>query len=218
VVDHFLEIIEPWLAPARTLIDVGAGYGRLAVPLAERLEWVTAVEPSEGMRAFIPDVDNMTVIASGWADAEVQPADLVVCSHVLQAIPDPVPFLAKLDASATEAVFVVLRDGPMNHPMEQIAGEALPREPGLRDAFNVLRQMEIVPDLTFWRLPAVHSFASLDQAAEICSDRLGPLWRETDGRAWLEANLRPGDSGTDLVWDGGWTTVGALRWRPGERG
>jgi len=50
--------MEPYLAPRKTLIDAGAGAGRHAVPLAERLEWVTAVEPSEGMRAEIPHVDR----------------------------------------------------------------------------------------------------------------------------------------------------------------
>ena len=49
--DEFLQVLEPYLSPSKTLIDVGAGTGRHATPLAERLEWVTAVEPSEGMRA-----------------------------------------------------------------------------------------------------------------------------------------------------------------------
>ncbi len=41
-----LEVLEPFLSPQKTLIDVGAGTGRHATPLASRLEWVTAVEPS----------------------------------------------------------------------------------------------------------------------------------------------------------------------------
>src|SRR5439155_1515201 len=73
-VDDFLKVLEPYLSPRKTLIDVGAGAGRHATPLAERLEWVTAVEPSEGMRSHIPTRDNMTVIASSWEDAEVRAA------------------------------------------------------------------------------------------------------------------------------------------------
>ena len=64
--DAFLHFLEPWLGPRRTLIDVGAGTGRHAAPLAERLDWVTVVEPSQGMRDRIPQVDNMTVIGSAW--------------------------------------------------------------------------------------------------------------------------------------------------------
>ena len=82
-VDDFLAVVAPYTSPRKTLIDVGAGAGRHALPLAERLEWVTAVEPSEGMRAQIPPRDNMTVIASTWEEAEVAPADLIICAHVI---------------------------------------------------------------------------------------------------------------------------------------
>src|SRR5260370_10297162 len=60
--DDFLRVVEPYASPRKTLIDAGAGAGRQAVAIAERLEWVTAVEPSEGMRAHIPPRDNITVI------------------------------------------------------------------------------------------------------------------------------------------------------------
>ncbi len=90
--DDFLRVVEPYASPRKTLIDAGAGAGRHAVALAERLEWVTAVEPSEGMRAQIPPRDNMTVIASTWQDAEVATADLVISCHVLYGIEEPVPF------------------------------------------------------------------------------------------------------------------------------
>src|SRR5439155_13551748 len=49
--EPLLGVMEPWLQPHRTAIDVGAGTGRHAAPLARRLDWVTAVEPSEAMRA-----------------------------------------------------------------------------------------------------------------------------------------------------------------------
>src|SRR6266571_2261013 len=108
-VDDFLKVLEPYLSPRKTLIDVGAGAGRHAIPLAERLEWVTAVEPSEGMRAHMPAIPNLTVVASAWEDAEVAPADLVICCHVLYGVADVVPFIEKLERSARERVFIMLR-------------------------------------------------------------------------------------------------------------
>src|SRR6266702_3128245 len=95
--DEFLRVVEPYISPRKTLIDVGAGAGRHAVPLAEKLEWVTAVEPSEGMRAHLPALPNLTVVASAWEDAEVAPADLVICRHVLYGVADVVPFVEKLE-------------------------------------------------------------------------------------------------------------------------
>src|SRR2546430_8564393 len=115
-VDDFLKVLEPYLSPRKTLIDVGAGAGRHATPLAERLEWLTAVEPSAGMRSHIPTRDNMTVIASSWEDAEAAPADLVICSHRRQWVTDPVPFINKLEWSARDHVFVMIRDGHLPLP------------------------------------------------------------------------------------------------------
>jgi SAM-dependent methyltransferase len=211
--DAFLRFLEPWLGPRRTLIDVGAGTGRHAVPLAARLDWVTAVEPSQGMRDRIPHADNMTVIASGWLDAEPAPADLVICVHVLYGVPDPVPFIEKLERSARERVFVVLRDSGHPHPADLYAGPRHGREPGLRDCFLLLRQLGVAPDVAMFTYPESHRFASLEEAAEECRQVLGRLWDEREGRAWLEENLRPEGDGS-LVHPGAEVTAGAVHWKP----
>jgi SAM-dependent methyltransferase len=142
--ETLLGVLEPWLDKRKTLIDVGAGTGRHAVPLAARLDWVTAVEPSDAMRALIPPLDNLTVVASSWEDAEVAPADLVICSHVLYAVPEPVPFIEKLEKAARERVFIFLRDEPGTHEGET-------RQPRLQDLYNLLRQTGVAPDLTVVR-------------------------------------------------------------------
>ena len=177
--DAFLRVLDPWLGPRRTLIDVGAGTGRHTVPLARRLDWVTAVEPSQGMRDRIPDADNLTVIASAWMDAEPAPADLVICVHVLYDVAVPVPFIEKLEASARERVFIALRDSGHPHPAELYAGPRLGREPGLRDCFLLLRQLGVAPDVAMFSYPESHRFASLDQAAEECRQILGRLWESS---------------------------------------
>lgn len=211
--DPFLDFLEPWLSPSRTLIDVGAGTGRHVHPLARRLDWVTAVEPSQAMRDLIPPADNVTVIASGWLDADPAPADLVTCVNVLYPIADAVPFLRKLEQSARERVFVVLRDSPSHHPAEQLAGPGRMREPRLRDAFLLLRQLDVAPDVHLYRVPAFFRFESLEAAVEDCRLRLGPLWEETAGRAFLDGRLRPADDGT-VVFDAGELTSGVLHWTP----
>src|SRR2546429_9863274 len=48
--DAFLRVLDPWLGPRRTLIDVGAWTGRHPVPLALRPDSVTAAEPALGTR------------------------------------------------------------------------------------------------------------------------------------------------------------------------
>ena len=208
--------MEPYLAPRKTLIDAGAGAGRHAVPLAERLEWVTAVEPSDGMRAEIPHVDNMTVIASTWQDAEVAPADIVICCHVLYGIDEPVPFIAKLQASARDRVFIMLRQGPVPHPATELRRRLLGTPdlpvPQFSDLFMLLTQMGIAPDVTFIRYQVVNRYADVDEAMTDCRMLIGDGWDEARARTLLEEMLtRDGD---DLVIDSGMALAGIAHWQP----
>jgi SAM-dependent methyltransferase len=211
--DWFTEFLEPWLRPTATLLDVGAGTGRYASPLAGRLDWVTAVEPSQAMREHIAPADNMTVIGSSWEDAEPAPADLVICVHVLYPIAEVRPFLEKLDRSARERVFVVLRDSPHTHPGEVLARPGRAREPWLRDCHLLLRQMGMRPDVHLTTYTNRYRYESLESAVELCRSHVGLAWDEASGRAWLEANLRPDEDGT-LVYEGGELTAGVLHWTP----
>jgi hypothetical protein len=214
--DEFLRVVDPYLSPRKTLIDAGAGAGRHAVPLSERLEWVTAVEPSEGMRAKIPPRDNMTVIASTWEDAEVAPADLVICCHVLYGVADPAPFITKLDRSARERVFVMLRESDLPHPAAAIRarllGDAWPRLPRFSDLFMLLIQMGIAPDVSFLSYPILTRYSDLDEALIDARSMVGEGWDEAVGRPMLEELLtRDGD---ELVFDGGMVLSGVAHWRP----
>jgi SAM-dependent methyltransferase len=215
-VDEFLDVVARYASPRKTLIDVGAGAGRHAVPLAEQLEWVTAVEPSEGMRAHIPPRDNMTVIASTWEDAEVASADLVICCHVLYGVGEPVPFITKLDRAARERVFVMMREGPMPHPAATIRARMLggegPGVPQFSDLFMLLMQMGIAPDVTFIRYPVFNRYSDIDEALADSRALVGEGWDEACGRAMLEEMLVR--DGGELVFDSGVALSGVAHWRP----
>lgn len=214
--DEFLAVVDGYLSPRTTVIDAGAGTGRHAVPLAGRAEWVTAVEPSEGMRAQMEPRDNMTVVASTWEDAEVAPADIVICSHVLYGVADVVPFIAKLDRSARERVFIMLRESELPHPATSIRkitrGESGPRMPRFSDLFMLLLEMGIAPDVSFLRYPMATRYSGMDEAIADCRAMLGEDWDETTGRAVLEDILR--HDGDDLVFDGGTALSGVAHWQP----
>jgi hypothetical protein len=215
-VDEFLEVLEPYLSPRKTLIDVGAGAGRHAEPLARRLEWVTAIEPSEGMRARIPPRDNITVVASTWEDADVAPADLVICSHVLYGVAEPVPFLEKMNRSARERVFVMIRESELPHPAatlrRQLVGDAGPRLPRFSELFMLLVQMGIAPDVSFLRYEVQSRYADLDEAVADVRALFGDGWDDARGRAALIELLRR--DGDDYVYDGGTVLSGVAHWKP----
>lgn len=214
--DHFLDALEPYLGPNKTLIDVGAGAGRHAVPLSDRLEWVTAVEPSEGMRSLIASRSNMTVVASAWMEADVAPADLVICAHVLYGIEDVVPFVAKMAASARERVFILMRDAQLKHPAMELwetrMGKPRIRMPQFSDLFMLLRAMGIAPNVSWITYPSAERYADLDDAVSDCRLHLGSLWDETSGRAFLKQRLVK--QGDDLVYDRGDTLAGIAHWQP----
>lgn len=214
--DQFLSVVEPYVSPRKTLIDAGAGAGRHAVPLAGKLEWVTAVEPSEGMRAQLPALPNLTVVASSWEDAEVAPADLVICSHVLYGVADVVPFVEKLERSARERVFIMLREGPVPHPAnalrDTMAGGPLPPITRFSDLFMVLIQMNVRPDVTFIRYPVINRYSSFEEAVADCRPLFGDGWDESGAGTRLEQMLvRDGD---ELVYDGGESVSGIAHWQP----
>lgn len=214
--DEFLNVLEPYLSPRKTLIDVGAGAGRHALPLAEKLEWVTAVEPSEGMRAQIPPRDNMTVVASTWEDAAVAPADLVICCHVLYGIEEPLSFITKMERSARERVFIMLREVPLLHPAvvvrERMVGGNEPPVPRFTDLFMLLVQSGIAPEVNFIRYPISHRYAGIDEALADCRALVGEGWDEPRARAILREVLS--EDGGELVFDGGMTLAGIAHWQP----
>lgn len=213
--DPFLEFLEPWLTPARTALDVGAGTGRHAAPLADRLDWVTVVEPSDGMRARIPARDNMTVIASDWMDAEPQRADLVICSHVLYGVEDVVPFLAKLEAHARERVFVYLREGQTDRPVDRAWarwGPPRPRMPELGDLLAVLAEMGVEPQVEHIAYTVNIAFPDLETAVEEVRSGLGEHWPAEGGPEFVASLLEP--AGDALVYRGRDMRSGVVHWAP----
>lgn len=215
-VEEFLGVLEPYLSPRKTLIDVGAGAGRHSIPLAARLEWVTAVEPSEGMRAQIPPRDNMTVVASTWEDAEVAPADLVICSHVLYGVADPVPFIDKMNRAARDRVFVMMRETELPHAgaevRRRVLGDSGPRMPRFSDLFNLVLQMGFAPDVHYFSYPISHRYSTMEEAVDDSRTMFGAGWDDSRGRGLLEVILRR--DGDELVYDGGTALTGVAHWQP----
>ncbi|MCH9017442.1 MAG: class I SAM-dependent methyltransferase, partial [Chloroflexi bacterium] len=102
LVDHLRRVI----ALGQVVLDVGAGGGRLALPLALDAQKVIAVEPSPSMCRVLResatefDVLNVEVVESGWLEADVPRADVAICAHVLYVIQDIEAFVRKMEENA----------------------------------------------------------------------------------------------------------------------
>ena len=155
--DPVLNALFAALSPDATVLDVGGGAGRYALPLATRARHVTVVEPSEDSveqlqtRAAEAGLSNITVINEAWEDAEAPSADMVLCSLVLHHVADAAPFVTRMQQHATGSVVVVEMmetPGALEIPFyERVHGSAPTPLPGLPDVLNLLWAMDIYPDV-----------------------------------------------------------------------
>ena len=142
------------------VLDVGGGAGRLALPLATRARHVTVVDPSEDSvellktRMTEAGLTNVTVINEPWEDADVPPADVVLCSLVLHHQLEAASFVERLQEHARDRVVVVemmQTPGAVYRPFqERVYGEAITPLPGIPMLLALLWEMEIFPDVSMF--------------------------------------------------------------------
>lgn len=135
--DAVLEALRGLVRPAETVLDIGAGGGRYALPLALHAREVIAVEPSEGMRAVLREgmeahgIANVRVVAEAWPCADAPAADVALIAHVGYDVEAIGPFLEAMEAAAARLCVAVLFSRPppsrADPFWEAIHGE--PREP-----------------------------------------------------------------------------------------
>lgn len=217
--DPLVQRILREIEPHHTVMDVGAGGGRLSLPISMHCKQVVAVEPSASMGSILQEEakktgrDNVSLVTSTWEEAEVEPADVVLCVQVLYTVKDIVPFISKLVAHAREKVLVVLYENPphsqANPLWPGVHGQQRLRLPSLRELMQVLWEMGIYPDLEMQPPQEPRGFESRERALEQMRPRL-MVETGSDGERRLEAVL------TDLLHeeDGRFKIRGLPAFRP----
>jgi hypothetical protein len=112
-----LEVLRFLVRPGETLVDIGAGGGRYALPLSLVAREVIALEPSEGMLAVLREgmtehgITNVRAIQGRWpeiaADLDLT-ADVALIAHVGYDIEAICPFLDAMEAAARRLCVAVL--------------------------------------------------------------------------------------------------------------
>ncbi len=119
--DPTLDALLALARPGDTWLDIGAGAGRYALPLALRVREVVAVEPSDGMRAALAElmaehgIANVRSIADRWPPTPGSPGDglagdVALIAHLGYDIESIGPFLDAMERAADRACAAVLMD------------------------------------------------------------------------------------------------------------
>lgn len=183
--DPLMDLIRPLVGPNSSVLDVGAGAGRHVLPLAPLVSRVVAVEPSPAMRAQLEVVvaeaglKNVEIIESSWPTDQVDPADLVICSHVAYFVTEIEPFLRRIDHVNRGRAFVVLRhvqrEVAILDLFERIWHEPRSPEPSFVDLFGVAAQLGLFPNVKTISFPIVAGFKSIEDALPMVrADLLNP--------------------------------------------
>jgi SAM-dependent methyltransferase len=171
------------------VLDIGAGPGTLAIPLAPHVKEVIAVEPGRGMadileaRAMEQGLKNVGCIRKRWEDIDVNndpgaPYDLVIASLSL-TMHDIREALAKMDAAASGTVSLFwFADMPFWEQMYADLWGPLhgsPYYPGPKAdcLFAVLYQMGIHADVEMLPLQKEYRFETRDEMQAFFIRRFG---------------------------------------------
>lgn len=143
-----LEQLRQLVVPGETWLDVGAGGGRYALPLALLAREVIAVDPSEAMlgvlRGAMDDfsIHNVRLVRGRWPLPERPTADAALIAHVGYDIEEIGPFLDALEESAERLCVAMLLERAPSAAAEPawplIHGEARIPLPGLAEFLAVL--------------------------------------------------------------------------------
>ncbi|HYK96098.1 MAG TPA: NTP transferase domain-containing protein [Candidatus Dormibacteraeota bacterium] len=228
--DDVLDALLAMAEPAETWLDVGAGAGRYAFPLALHVREVVAVDPSAGMAAALHDgieahgFRNVRVVHGRWPEiaatlAPLPCADVALIANVGHDTEAIGPFVDALEAAARRACVAVMQEQPPASAaapfFEAIHGERRIPLPALPDFLDLLEARGAPPALEL-----------LERRARPWSrdDLLTSLRRQTwvvpgsalDRRleGLLDATATTDAEGTMTVGDGDVTRVGIVRWSP----
>ncbi len=175
-----LEILN--LQGGETVLDVGAGTGRLAVPIARTAAHVTALDPSEGMlnvlreRMAAERLTNYSCVKMRLEDAvigrDIEPHDLVIAAFSL-GFYDLAAALEKLDSAATRAVHLFWHAGEWRGPEEMalyraVFGEEATMRKGYPDYIfpvNILHDAGVYPNVRIYNAVWETVYDSPEEAA-----------------------------------------------------
>jgi FkbM family methyltransferase len=213
-----MEISKMILNQEYSVLDIGAGQGRLGIPIAKHVKKVTAIDPSSAMMEYLKEniaregVKNIECINKRWEDVrpgiDIEPHDVVIASHSLGMF-DMQEALKKIDAAAKRCVYLFANVGGRRDEVlwNAIYGEKQPTQQlDYIHLCNILHDLDIYANVEILDSELELQFDNLDDAVndwkeiyDIPSEKESALREfaartlekdENDGRLYLRRKQR----------------------------
>lgn len=222
--EPMLDIVRELVRPDETWLDIGAGGGRLALPIALKAKSVIAVEPSPGMISVLREgmaehgISNIEIHESRWDGSLDVEADCSLMSMIGNDIADIGPFIDRMEKATRRMCTFINLDRP---PPSALAGAwlhvhgeprallpALPEFLALLLAKRRLFEVRLVP-----RSPM--TFASPD---DILANARRQTWVKVGSekdkrlREYINATVSERNGRYSLAWEPG--VIGVVTWSP----
>jgi SAM-dependent methyltransferase len=231
--DPQLDVLLAIARSDETWLDIGAGAGRFALPLARRVRRVIAVDPSDGMLEALREsmatfgIANVEVRHGRWPAAweeGPQPpldADVALMAHVGYDIDAIGPFLDAMEAAASRLCVAVMMDRQPSSSVDAlwpgVHGEERVSLPGWRELVEVLRLRGRSPQVDEVKRPR-RPYESIEQVETFARRQ---LWLEPGGAK--DQRMRALAASLAIREDDGWyletadPTVAVVTWVPRGR-
>jgi SAM-dependent methyltransferase len=198
-----LEHILPRSKSSKTFLDIGAGCGTLAIPLARAGKKVTALDSSKAMIDLLKEdlarlkLKNVTTVLAPWGSVEVKPHDVILCANVPTLLSEPEKFLGEINRLARKSVFIIESADPDSdkfyykelYPL--LFNKPFGKRTDYLRTYAALHSMGIFANVEIIDYDFDQPFKNLDEAVEFWKEYIGIVTEEHDRklRGFLEKKL-----------------------------
>jgi hypothetical protein len=224
--DPTLSVLRSLAAADETWLDIGAGGGRFALPLAHEVREVICVEPSGAMVEVLQDgmrdhgIGNIRIVRDRWPvpQPDIVTADVSLMAHIGYDIEEIGPFLDKAEAVTRRSCVAVMGEGAMTTTATlfwgPIHGEPRVALPALPELLVLLVARGRVPSIRLVERTAP-SFGSLDELLAMARRQ---LWLRPGGEKDAALTRLVGEMAVQrdgrFALDWRPTRIGIVTWEP----
>lgn len=171
--DPVLNHLRTMVRPHECWLDIGAGGGRFALPIALQAREVIALDPSAGMLDVLQEgieahgIRNLRIVHGRFPMSGLE-ADVALISHVGYDIELIGPFLSMMERTAPRRVAVLFERQPTavaDALWPEVHGEPRATLPALREFLVLLLARRVIPNVVVLEVPGP-SYESPERAID----------------------------------------------------